>query len=425
MSTIFSVQKLIGKGRNNSKRSLASTSSLVSLAEEAGAPKKLSSKLSRLVASSTVKIARHRADSIVSVSSNTDSLSSLYYHRPLPDVPGNDTAVPDADSESKQRHVEEAVNRAQAYITELEEALENAKDELSAKSETIGALTTSSEEAHEQLKALQIELRDTLAASKTLEEERDKAFVIVRNTKDAQVKFEERIQELEYDLKSTNAELSVKSESLDALNITAVGLRTKNNALETDLQTTLAASKYLEEERDRALILIRDAKDAQETMQTRIDQLEGALKSTKDELDTKSEALNALAASAQGLQSQNDALIVSKDLEDERDKALIRARDAEDAKAKVQVESQELSIKAELSSKALSALTADINALKTENDKLQSALTVAKALAVVEVRRLQEVVELERAKRVKEAAYLQAHVVVYFILCYVASVIFT
>ncbi|KAF9470030.1 hypothetical protein BDN70DRAFT_940177, partial [Pholiota conissans] len=69
--------------------------------------------------------------------------------------------------------------------------------------------------------------------------------------------------ELEDTLKSVEAELSSKAKTLDALTISSDEIQSQIHSLEVDLQKAVSISKNVEEERDRALSVAREANDAQ------------------------------------------------------------------------------------------------------------------------------------------------------------------
>ncbi|KAF9472648.1 hypothetical protein BDN70DRAFT_925582 [Pholiota conissans] len=190
------------------------------------------------------------------------------------------------------------------------------------------------------------------------EQERDHALIHAR---DAQEKAQMRILELEDTLKSVEAELNSKSQSLDSLITTSDGLRLQIDALEADLEKSASFSKDVEDERDRAVDHAREANNAQSAAEARIQALEDELTSQIDSLTT----------------DFLDSTINSKSLEAERDRVQFHVRELDDAqmttKARVQeLENSLISTKDELSSKveALVVLTANSGTLQSKINAL-------------------------------------------------------
>ncbi|KAF9477236.1 hypothetical protein BDN70DRAFT_881393 [Pholiota conissans] len=240
------------------------------------------------------------------------------------------------------RDLADTHRQAQARNRALEDALRSTKTELNSKAEVLDALTASCEAQRLQIDALKSDLHDALAIRKDIEAELDSVFVRARTSEEVHEKALAQIQALGDVVKSTKAEVSSKSQEIDALNSRSKVLQSEIDTLKSALHDALAVSKLREEERDTALIHIRDARVSQETAQVHIQELGNALKSTMDELSSKSQALDALTATSKALQSDidalkwelQDALAISMQREEERDNTLILARESEDAHGK-------------------------------------------------------------------------------------------
>ncbi|KAF9471018.1 hypothetical protein BDN70DRAFT_615103 [Pholiota conissans] len=336
------------------------------------------------------------------------------------------------------KNLEEERNRAQLFhaaeledaqiatatrIRELENDLECTETELTFKSETIVALTTTSEALESRIGALETELfvrgqeldhertqakvrireaqeqRDNSEKhTRDLEEEQDKAIVSSQGANDACTKAQERIHALE-------DELSSQSRTVGALTASSIAFESKIEALTTNFRDVLAVRKSLEEERDNALIRALNSADAHEKTQTQNQALEDALQYSKAEISENSRINGDLRAASKGLQSQIDALTsnlnnilaTSKLREEESDAALSQVRKANEAKATPQVHVCQLedaleSTKSDPTSKSkeLEALTAGSSAQQSEiaslKANLRSALDLGRDNALARVR---------------------------------------
>ncbi|KAF9477176.1 hypothetical protein BDN70DRAFT_128067 [Pholiota conissans] len=281
----------------------------------------------------------------------------------------------------------EAHATAQVHAQELEDALRSTKTELGSKAQAFDALTSSSNAQRLQIDALKSDLHDALAVRKDIETERDSALVRARTSEDAHEKAESQIRALDDVLRSTKAEVSSKSQDIDALTTGSKALKSEIVTLKSVLHDALVVSKLREEERDTALIHIRDAKVSQETAQVHIHELEDTLKSTMDELGSKSQALKALTATSKALQSEidalksklQDALDISTQREEERDNALILARESEDAHGKALERIRALEDTLQSTRSELSSKSQEFSTLVTNSRALQSQIDVLKA----------------------------------------------
>ncbi|KAF9473133.1 hypothetical protein BDN70DRAFT_900014 [Pholiota conissans] len=229
----------------------------------------------------------------------------------------------------RAREVEEERSRAQKYIQDLEEerdkamlSIRNANDarleaqariqvleyELASKSESVSALATVSNRLQSQVEDLTTDLRDALAVRKDAEAERDAALVRAHNTDDAHADALARIQSLEAALQFSNVEITSRTQKLEAFTTGFKGLQSEISALKSDFRNALTISKLREEERDVALANARDSNGARDRLQTRVQELEDALKAFKVERNAKSPAPNAVTQRSGGLQSHIDTL---------------------------------------------------------------------------------------------------------------------
>ncbi|KAF9471112.1 hypothetical protein BDN70DRAFT_901602 [Pholiota conissans] len=324
--------------------------------------------------------------------------------------------------------------KAQARIQDLEE-------ELSSKSQTFNALTATSNGLESQIDALTIDLHNILAVRKGVEDERDSALIRARDLGDAHEKAQAQNHALEEALQYAKTEDSEKSRTIDNLSVASKGLQSQIDALKLNLNDALVLSKLREDERDAALNHLREANKAQATVQEHVQELENGLKSTKDDLTSKSQALEALTANSKAQKAEidtmksnpRDALAFGKDVAMERDSALTRVRESEDRRENAQAQIQSLknalqSTKAELNSKsqAVDALTIGSKGLQLEIDALKVAHRDAlDAWTRREVERdaalIQAQVHIQELKDTLKA--IKARVSKYFILTGIVSII--
>ncbi|KAF9470564.1 hypothetical protein BDN70DRAFT_939598 [Pholiota conissans] len=250
-----------------------------------------------------------------------------------------------------------------------QERIQALEDELSSQSRTVGALAASSSAFESKIESLTTNLRDVLAVRKDMEDERDRALAQAQN------------QALGNALRYAKAEITENSKTIDDLSAASP---------ESDLSKTLATSKLREEERDAALIEVHKANETRATGQVHIRMLEDALKSTKSDLISESEALEGLTTSSNAQQSEIATLKANlrNALDLGRDNALARVRNSEDADRTAQAHIEALqnthqSIQAKRNSKAqeIDALTTRSKGLRAENDALKAALRDALPVA--------------------------------------------
>ncbi|KAF9476871.1 hypothetical protein BDN70DRAFT_147295 [Pholiota conissans] len=299
MSTLFSVSKFLGKGRSRSKRGLGKSGSLVSLPAEKDGTKNPSSKLSNVVASnpsppptSTPAAAEPKPDSIVELSSDTESASaSSYYRTPLGENhPSNAPSKPDKSaSDGKDEAAEES---SYTVIPELEIKPVDEWTHLDAPKERQGDASPTEIIAVSAMKALEERLYKQKQELERLWEERDRAQTRIRDAEDARDQAQMHAQELDYELDRVQARAQEAEEERD---------QAQKHAQE------------LEQEKDKARIFERDAKATQDRAQVLVQELENTLKSTKAELSFKSQTLGNLTATTKAMQSQIDALQNERD----------------------------------------------------------------------------------------------------------------
>ncbi|KAF8181795.1 hypothetical protein BJ912DRAFT_1061942 [Pholiota molesta] len=303
MSTLFSVSKFLGKGRSRSKR-LGSTGSLVSLPGEKDVPKNPSSKLSNVVAinpqspssspspSSTPKTAEPRADSIVEISSDTESASS-YYRTPLAEnLHPNLPSKPERSAgDGKDDHAEESgytvVSPPEPKPSDEWTQLEHSGDLPKDKQTEILAVETDA-----ATKALEETIQKQKEELEQLWDDRDRAQTRTREVEEERDRVQMHAQELD--------------DELDRAQLRA-------QEAEDERDRAHKRSQDLEEERDRAQMYAREAKAEQDRAQIHAQELEAALNNSQAEIKLKSQALNTLTANAKAAESQINKLKMEND----------------------------------------------------------------------------------------------------------------